>query len=648
LFGRTALALCLLFSLAVAAPAHAESYPTPIRVSAGPLDHALKEIARQTGGELLFDRNLVAGLQARTINTKTTAMAAIQAALAGTNLRVRRTVSGALIIEPPAPTPLARQDVAVAEVLVIGHRTQNADIRRQETDIQPYRVTTVEEINEAHVDDLGQYFATHITMNANFVLAGQGEAGDTNSQIDLRGLGTDQTLILIDGRRMPNFPQNLVGVTQPDLNALSLHAIDRIETLTGTAGGIYGFGALGGVVNVVLAHDRPGAELHVTTGLSSRGDAGRVSFEGRVEFSPDHGATEVTLDAGLTRSDPLTQGQRDYLARDRRVTYQVDPSDSLSLTPSSGNSIGVFDAFGDETLTLKPKYGGAALGSPFTFLPSGFEGTPQDLAAALVSRAGKLDLGLSTGEAASYIGANPETGSLLMNVRHQFSGGVEAYFDGIMLWNHGRTVNHNATTGLQFLDPSSPYNPFEQDIFVSYPMPPSSNDIQTRYDSSRFTVGLVAPIPFDWRATAEATWGGAQFQQSVTRYYDDPFATDDANPFGSWTQFQKVLAASPVNGSYRAKADSRYLEQSLRLGGGGVQDDRGGRHAHRVGRTSKRGCPWLYSIWHGRFGIVCGVDRAMVHHHHIRIRRAQGSHIRGQGPVALPQGAGGATRGPRR
>lgn len=580
MFARTALALCLLFPLAIVSPARAGSYPTPIRIDAGPLDHALKEIARQTGGELLFDRNLVAGLQARPINTKATAMTAIQAALAGTNLSVRRTASGALIIEPPAPAPLARQDVAVAEVLVIGHRTQNADIRRQETDIQPYRVTTAAQVTDAHVDDLGQYFDTHLPTNANAApsLGLTETPGGTNSRIDLRGLGPDETLVLIDGRRMPSFPggvasllpfgpQQELDFAQPDLNALQLHAIDRVESLTGTAGGIYGYGALGGVINVVLAHDRPGAELHMTTGLSSRGDAGRASFEARVEFSPDHGATDVTLYAGLTRSQPLTAGQRDYAERDARTTYQVAPSQFIGLTDPHGNAVGVFDAFGVENLTLKPEYGGASLGSPFTVLPSSFNGTPQQAAAALLGRAGQLNLGLSDGAAASDLAPNPELGSLLVNVRHQFSGGVEAYFDGIMLWNHGRDVAHDVN-GEILLDPSSPYNPFNQYIIASFPLR-SSLDSRTRFDSSRFTIGLVAPIPFGWRATAEATWGGAQYYQAQIDRYEDPTAIllGDVNPFAGWSQFQAALRPYQVSGAYQFTANTRYLEQSLRLAG---------------------------------------------------------------------------------
>jgi iron complex outermembrane receptor protein len=565
--------MAVALALAAADTASAEPSLTRIRVSAGPLSHTLQEISRETGSELLFDRRLVAGFKVGGINATTTPMAALQTVLAGTPLVVRRAASGALIIEQTAAPPLARQDVAVSEILVLGRRTQNVDIRRQETDIQPYRVTTGDQITGAHVDTLGDYFQTHVTTNANVEFPGAGAAGG-NSQIDIRGLGSHQTLVLIDGRRMPGFPSlnNGVGFDQPDLNALPLFAIDRVETLTGTAGGIYGYGALGGVVNVVLAHDRPGAELHVTTGLSSRGDAARGSFEARVEFSPDHGATDVTLDAGLTRSEPLTVGQRDYRENDLRETYQLAPSYVLNAALPHGNSIAIFNAFGIGPLTLKPQYGGASLGSPFTFLPNSLNGTSGETA-ALLSHAGKLDFSLSSGAAASYLQSNSELGSLLMNVRHAFSGGVEVYFDGIMLWNHSRYVNRN-TSGTLFLDPTTPYDPFQQYVSLSFPTQTLS-DTETDYDSSRFTIGVVAPIAFDWRATAEATWGGARLRESgtVTREDVPIFFGDDFNIFASidafngWTNFEKALSAYQESFGYNGHIDTVDNEQSLRLAG---------------------------------------------------------------------------------
>ncbi|MGA0602844.1 TonB-dependent receptor plug domain-containing protein [Caulobacter sp. KR2-114] len=560
--GRLAFLLGLMVALAMAGRAFADA-PVPIRVAAGPLGHTLQEIARQSESELLFDHRVVAGLQARRIEGRMTALAAVQAALAGANLTVRRVASGALIIDAPAAPPLAQQDAPVAEVLVIGHRTQNFDIRRQETDIQPYRVITGEQITAAHVDNLGEYFDERVPANTSIPTGGGYEQGN-NSKIDLRGLGQDQTLVLIDGRRMPDFPGYQFGYVQPDINALPLRAIDRVETLTGTAGGIYGFGALGGVVNVVLAHDRPGAEAHLTSGLSSRGDAGRVAFEGRIEFSPDHGDTDVLLNLGVSHAQPLKVGQRDFALRDTLAFARVDPTDFIGSLPN-GNSIGVFNLFGDEPLSFKPEYGGGALTASYTLLPTGFEGGPQALAAALASHAGQIDYSTSNAAAASDLTSTATMGSALMTVRHRFGGGIEAYFDAIALWNHTRYVAHGGNS-VTFLFPDSPDDPFEQYLLISFPTPLTTERSETDFDSTRFTAGLLAPLTGDWRATAEVTWGGTSARQFATEQVIFG-APDDANPLGSWSAFQKAVAGGLESGSLQSDSETRYGEQSLRLAG---------------------------------------------------------------------------------
>src|SRR5262249_11333232 len=159
----------------------------------------------------------------------------------------------------------------VDEILVVGRRTQNADIRRFENDVQPYTITTRDELTNAHRDTIEQYFASRITQNASFAPNDLTVSGNTQSALDLRGLGTTQPLVLVNGRLLPTFP-DLVGSAQSDINSIPVHAVSRIETLTGTAGGIYGFGALGGVVNIVLDRDNRGLDLHVTEGITSRGD----------------------------------------------------------------------------------------------------------------------------------------------------------------------------------------------------------------------------------------------------------------------------------------------------------------------------------------------------------------------------------------
>src|SRR5262245_30257116 len=114
--------------------AFADSAPIAISINAGPLPAGLQSLERVTGIELLFDSGLVSGLQSPAVQGQLTPEEALKQLVAGKNLAIRRAQSGAWIVERPAAAPLAQQDVPVTEILVIGRRTQNADIRRTEDD----------------------------------------------------------------------------------------------------------------------------------------------------------------------------------------------------------------------------------------------------------------------------------------------------------------------------------------------------------------------------------------------------------------------------------------------------------------------------------------------------------------------------------
>ena len=362
---RIAWGLLAVSALALASPAAAQGYAFPIDIRAQPLSSALRDLARQTGAELLFDRDLVRGMQAPRIKNRLTVEASLRQLLGDTGLTMRRASSGAWVIErrraapAPAPAPyLARipVDLPISEILVTAKRSQNADIQRRESDVQPYQVSTGEEIVRAHRDNLDQFFRSRVTGNAQALPPSLLDQGETNSLIDMRGLGIENTMILVDGRRMPGVPDPSTGIDQPDINPIPIHGIDRIETLTGTAGGIHGFGALGGVVNVILKRDYRGAEIHATGGVSSRGDTPRLALEGRVGFTPDHGRTDIMLEIGFSDERPLLVGQRDYTIRNRKLSYRNAAMMAyfLELNP---NGVFAISSFGSDPLTLKPEYG---------------------------------------------------------------------------------------------------------------------------------------------------------------------------------------------------------------------------------------------------------------------------------------------------
>jgi outer membrane receptor protein involved in Fe transport len=242
-----------------------------------------------------------------------------------------------------------------------------------------------------------------------------------------------------------------------------LSAIERIETLTGTAGGIHGPGALGGVINVVLRRDFSGADLHVTSGITSRGDAKRLQVEGRAGISVNEGRTKLMVLGSHQFSQPLLTGDRDFGRRAREIQYANNPEGYLDGR-SASNAIVVYSADGSN-LNLDAEFGGASLGSSYTYLPLDFAGSRSEALALLGRNAGKLDFSLAddpNGARRSIVSAATVT-SALATLRHRASENIELFVEGLAYRNMGSffrgSVGVPTTTNR-----NAPTNPFDQRV----------------------------------------------------------------------------------------------------------------------------------------------------------------------------------------
>jgi outer membrane receptor protein involved in Fe transport len=376
---------------------------------------------------------------------------------------------------------------------------------------------------------------------------------------------------------MPGNPTSEADFGQPDINGIPLGAVQRIETRTGTAGGIYGPGALGGVLNLVLRRDYEGAELRVTSGVTTRGDARTLRAEIGYGFSPNNGRTEVMLAAGHRRSVPLLQGQRDYAVRQRRLQFSNSPADYASLTPLT-NAILVFGV-GGENLRFDEKFGGDSLGSPVSYLPVGFSGTPEEARQLLRQNAGRtvFELAPDPSAALQHVVASPTITSLIANIRHQVSDTVEAYVDGLLLRNAGRQTSGGF--GLRVTLPNAPTNPFDQFVRFAFPTALGPRSIRQQSTVARISGGLIIRLPGGWSANGDYTAGRATAARIVlfSRGSDDlqsglQFGTPRSDgrivdPLGPWDDLMSALAAYTAEGSSSSRLKNNFSDASLRLAG---------------------------------------------------------------------------------
>ena len=186
--------------------------------------------------------------------------------------------------------------------------------------------------------------------------------------IDLRNLGSNRTLVLLDGRRITPF--NLTGSV--DTNSIPIALLHRVDLITGGASAVYGADAISGVVNFVLRRDFKGLDVSHSYGVSSRNDAERRRTDITVGAGLGDGRGNVALSVGFTDTTPLLQRQRKIGEVSLgSVTGTIEGSSAAVPATFSIPGIG-FQQLNTATGTLVPYY------APFNFNPLNLYVSPMD------------------------------------------------------------------------------------------------------------------------------------------------------------------------------------------------------------------------------------------------------------------------------
>ena len=128
------------------------------------------------------------------------------------------------------------------------------------------------------------------------------------ASLNLRGIGPNRTLVLVDGRRAQ--PANAALVI--DTNTIPSAAIERVETITGGASAVYGADALAGVVNFILKDDFEGVEMDLQTAATQEGDGEETRFTTLIGVNSDDGDANVMFGAEWYKREAVFQRDRDF------------------------------------------------------------------------------------------------------------------------------------------------------------------------------------------------------------------------------------------------------------------------------------------------------------------------------------------------
>ena len=321
----------LLLSLACSAALAAQAQTTPrVDVPAGDLAVALDAYARQSGTQLVYRADQLKGARSAGVQGQPASPQALDALLKGSGYRAQRDASGAVVIVPQAATkpaaaapasPRAAQAAPAQAAPTEGPVTDLQTVqvtgsripRAQEEGPAPITTITAEDIRASGYTSVPEVMQS-LTQNGGETQSQQSAGGADFSpgaqQVDLRGLGPNHTLVLVNGRRIADFPMPFGGRSNfTDISSIPLGMIDRIEVLTGSASAIYGSDAISGVVNFILKKQADGTTFDYRYGWNDHG--GGESHVLNVSSGFSRGAFNAVAGLEYRNQKPLWGFQRD-------------------------------------------------------------------------------------------------------------------------------------------------------------------------------------------------------------------------------------------------------------------------------------------------------------------------------------------------
>jgi outer membrane receptor protein involved in Fe transport len=312
---------------ATAQPQAAIDYDIP----AQDLGETLRAIARLSGHDILFVSDVVKGRLAPPVKGRYKLEEAIRTALAGSGLVVEYRAGAALIQQPAASSDHESAAASNPVITVTGTRIRGAG------SASPVTVTTRQQLEQAGIADLADFtrmLPQNYAGGQNRGIPGGGEQGghqnlNNSATLNLRGLGPDATLTLLNGHRL-SYDSIYQGI---DISAIPLAAIERIEVVSDGASALYGSDAVAGVANIILRRDYEGVETTARIGAATEGGDVEQDYSLVGGHRWASGGFMVALDRNS--ATPIYAGQRDF-------TRTVDPS--LTLTDRNRQISGVISA----------------------------------------------------------------------------------------------------------------------------------------------------------------------------------------------------------------------------------------------------------------------------------------------------------------
>ncbi len=245
----------------------------------------------------------------------------------------------------PAAQAIAEEGAEeIEKIEVTGSRIKRADMEGA----NPVQVITRDDMVVSGIANMGDLLQEIPAVAGAGTNTAVNNGGSGAIRVSLRGLGSDRTLVLLNGRRV--VASGSGADSSVDLSTIPTSIVKRVEVLKDGASAIYGSDAIGGVVNIITRNDFEGFELNTQYDASTeKGDGETKSIDFTIGFSGDKG--NAVFNAYYVEQGAQWSGDRDWSAFEFALEADGTFSKGGSSAPPWGRYNGIDGANGCSSFT---------------------------------------------------------------------------------------------------------------------------------------------------------------------------------------------------------------------------------------------------------------------------------------------------------
>ncbi len=382
-----------------------------------------------------------------------------------------------------------------------------------------------------------------VAFNSSRAVGGVNDARGDVSSYNLRGLGTGNTLVLLNGRRLVLHPgtqsENFVPVTTANANTLPVRGLKRVEILRDGAAAIYGSDAVAGVVNYALKDNYEGAELNLNYGTEEGTERDILNLSGATGFFLNEDKTHISMSAGYYKREMIMASEKSYAkSADLRENSRFPDEVIITGTDDEGNPIyGNNDLHNLNSSTPWGEFNTATLGT-FHLQPDTLSGcensdsrgnptTALDVGGVCVDRGSQPSSDGYDRNSERSLSSGVERANFYGMLTHQVNDEIELYSEALYYYAKADRVREqtaNLTSQRFTISENAFYNPFGEEVSLRKyrPVDTGPRNIEVTDTSYRLLTGLRGYFN-EWDWDSAVLYSKANTEDKANRIHTQRF-----------------------------------------------------------------------------------------------------------------------------